>query len=411
LKFTKVISIAFLAFIFIFSLFSPNTKTQAESNGLPFSVEPVLPSNQNDNVNSYISVSPESNSSSQDFEFILSNSSEEEQEIAVNVVDAYTSPNGVIQYVKENTDNSTIANKDYKLSNYLEAETETITLQQDEAKTVSTSLNVENMDGVLLGGVSFSAIEKGEQQEGGDNSFQINNKINMVVGVMVSFDTDQEAEFIIDDPFVDPMPSYFAIRLPMTLDAPFHKPNIEINYEVSYKDEKIFDGQKDLSFAPYSKTNIALPWEYEEIKENETYTIKGHLTHDDENIGFEEDFVYDPGSTSDSEGSTISPPSIDGSSNWIYILVPVLILLVILLLSKSRNKYALLHDEVNVTPEINIEHDFYNEMKHIKDVDKDTTSKYMDIYKRKKDKENDGKYVYVYKKTKEMIPKQNIGVT
>jgi len=36
------------------------------------------------------------------------------------------------------------------------------------------------------------------------------------------------------------MASYYAIRLPVTLDSPLLLKNVDINYEVEYKGEKLF---------------------------------------------------------------------------------------------------------------------------------------------------------------------------
>src|SRR5690606_24247609 len=158
----------------------------------------------------------------------------------ISIVDAYTSPSGVIQYVNESSENSEIVNEHYKISRYIESENDTVTLNQGESKTVSIQLDVEQMEGVLLGGVNFSAVEKGEEVKEADSTFQINNQINMVIGVMASFETDKETSFIIGEPTIDPMPSYYAIRLPITIDAPVLQQNVLIQYEVLHEDKQIF---------------------------------------------------------------------------------------------------------------------------------------------------------------------------
>lgn len=253
----------------------------ADSNGLPFMVEPVLPKNQDEDVSSYISLVPEDGVVKQNVEFKITNESEVDQEIKINVVDAYTSPNGVIQYVEKESDNSVIANEAYKLSNYLKVDENNITLKAGETRIVSGFLNANDLEGVLLGGVSFSAIEEGETEQKDNSSFKINNEINMVIGVMINFDTTQEANFIIEDPFLDPMPSYFAIRLPISLDSPLLVKDSEVKYQVKNKGEKLFSGQKEFSFAPFTKVNMSIPFEHEEIKNNETYEVIGEIIYKD----------------------------------------------------------------------------------------------------------------------------------
>lgn len=324
-----------LTLIFVVSVGTSNVF--ANSNGVPFSVEPILPENQNEDVGSYISVSTKEKSFGQEFEFIITNQSNQNQDIKVTVVDAYTSPNGVIQYVKEESENSKIIDDKYKLSNYLEIENDIITLSEDESKIISMPLSANNLEGVLLGGVSFSAIEKGQEQEEGNSTFQINNEINMVIGVMVEFETDQDASFIIDEPIIDPMPSYYAIRLPITLDAPVLIQNAVINYKVMHHDEQLFENQKEFSFAPYTKTNAAIPFEHNEIVENESYIIKGELVYKDQDENevikeFDRTFEYVKERSENSVIDTLNVPSEVNSIPFWTIILALFIPLTFLLL-------------------------------------------------------------------------------
>lgn len=269
----------------------------AEDNGMPFTVEPVLTENQDKNVQSYISEKVKGNDYKQEYRFNVTNSSKEEQDIAVTVVDAYTSPNGVIQYVEEESDNSKITDKEYKMTEYLTADEDIITLQAGESKVVGFKLDAGDVEGTLLGGVSFITLEDGEEIEEEGSSFQINNEINMVVGVMIEFDTSDKVDFEIKAPYVDPMPSYYAVRLPIELKSPLLVKDTELTYDVSFKGEDLFGGIEKISFAPKTETNFSLPFDYEEIEENEVYVIKGTLKYKDrddneQTLDFEEEFEY-----------------------------------------------------------------------------------------------------------------------
>jgi len=343
LKIIRKISFFFLIFIFIINIGANNIF--ADSNGLPFSVEPVLPKNQDEDVSSYISVSPTEESFNQKVEFKLTNQSDREQNVKINIVDAFTSPNGVIQYVQEESENSKIINDKYKLSHYLENDNDIITLKKGETKMISTSLNIDSLEGVLLGGVSFSAIDKAqEQKEEGNSTFQINNEINMVIGAMVSFDTDKDAEFIIGEPFIDPMPSYFAIRLPVTLDAPVLQQNVSIDYQVMYQNKQLFGNQKEFNFAPFTKTNLAIPYEHDEIKENENYTIKGELTYQDQQGNeivkeFEETFKYEKSKDESTVIKTLKAPIENGKFPlWTILLLIGPVALFVWVIRKKRKK-------------------------------------------------------------------------
>ena len=279
MRFAQKIGLVLLSFILL-SFYGILT-VSADSNGIPFIVEPILPDNQDEVVNSYISIISDSNNLNQNIEFKVTNESEIEQNIYIKVVDAYTSPNGVIQYVEEESDNSTITNDNYKLSKHLTLPENQVTLKPGETKIITSSLDVNDLEGTLLGGVSFSTTGKSEEYEKNDTSFKINNEINMVIGVMVTFKNQTEIDFTIDEPYLDPMPSYYAIRLPISLDAPLLVNGTEIKYIVKHNDKELFSGQKEFSFAPLTKVNMAIPFEYEEIINNEIYDVLGEIIYID----------------------------------------------------------------------------------------------------------------------------------
>ena len=201
MRFAQKIGLVHLSFILL-SFYGILT-VSADSNGIPFIVEPILPDNQDEVVNSYISIISDSNNLNQNIEFKVTNESEIEQNIYIKVVDAYTSPNGVIQYVEEESDNSTITNDNYKLSKHLTLPENQVTLKPGETKIITSSLDVNDLEGTLLGGVSFSTTGKSEEYEKNDTSFKINNEINMVIGVMVTFKNQTEIDFTIDEPYLD----------------------------------------------------------------------------------------------------------------------------------------------------------------------------------------------------------------
>lgn len=338
----KIKTLGCFLFILVLILGFETNATFAESNRIPFSVEPILPDNQDKETKSYISVSPKGNSLSQEFQFQIANLSNERQEIKINIVDAYSSPNGVIQYVNEASENSEIIHEEYKLSSHLKTENDVITLEKNETKIISTKLDVESLEGVLLGGVSFSAVQKGEEIEESDSTFQINNEINMVIGVLVNFDTEKDATFMIESPFLDPMPTYYAIRLPITLEAPVLQQDVIISYNVLYKNKTIFENEKNFNFAPYTKTNISIPFEHNEIVPNEKYTIKGELIyqnrHGDEVIErFEETFIYEKENGVGNVTGLLSPPDEKGSfPTWSLLLLIVPLAIILYVIRKKK---------------------------------------------------------------------------
>lgn len=336
----NIISIIIVMMVLLLSF--GTSKIFVQANSIPFSVEPILPDNQDKETKSYISVSPKGKSLSQEFQFQLTNLSNETKEIKINIVDAYSSPNGVIQYVNEASENSEIVNEQYKLSNYLTADNDIVTINSGETKIISTKIDVDHLEGVLLGGVSFTVVEEGEEIIQSENTFQINNEINMVIGVLVNFETTEDATFIIDEPFIDPMPAYYAIRLPITLEAPVLQQDVLIKYEVKHKDVTLFTNEKNLNFAPFTKTNVSIPYEHNEIARNESYTIIGELIYqnsqgDKISDSFEKTFQYEKEKETNNEIGSFSPPIEKGSfPSWLFILFVIPLVIIPIIIRKKK---------------------------------------------------------------------------
>lgn len=266
------------------------------ANGIPFNIHPILPKNQDSDVTSYISIQADS-ALNQELEFVVKNYQDSEQMIEINVVNAYTSPNGVVQYTNKELENSDITDEAYKMTNYLTLEGDNqITLKANEEKRIKTKLAVDKLEGILLGGVSFKTVKEGDVLKGENASFQIDNEINMVVGVKIDFGTNKEIAISIDEPFVDPMPAYYAIRLPVSLDAPLLK-KLMLDYEVLQDNELLFEGNGEFDFAPMTKSELILAWEHDKIVENKPYVLKGVFKYKgidkvEKTLEFEKEFIF-----------------------------------------------------------------------------------------------------------------------
>lgn len=329
---------------------------KSDASGIPFDVKPVLPSNQDPDVTSYISINAESESVKQELEFVLKNHKDVEQTVEINVVDAYTSPNGVVQYVEEEMDNTEIIDDRYKMTNYLKLDGENkIVLKPNEEKTIKTKLDVGGLEGVLLGGVTFKTVEEGEIIEQDKSTFQIDNEIKMVIGVKVDFGTERNVEIEIGEPFVDPMPAYYAVRLPVTLNAPLLK-KLDLDYQIIKDGETLFEGEGEYDFAPMTKTELSLAWEHEKIEEKTPYVLKGTLSYKDvdgeeKTLDFEKEFVFE-GDEQDGSLKTLTVPIIEKDvSILLFVLILVLVLLGVLFIRHNKSMFAFSKKEVAMVNE------------------------------------------------------------
>lgn len=310
----------------------PSSFARAEdSNGMPFTVEPVLPDNQNKDIQGYISINTKSDSINQDLEFIVKNNLSEEQTINILFTDAYTSPNGSIQYVEKDDENSSLLNENYKLSNHLKIHDKSIKLGPNETKKISIRLDASDMKGSLLGGIGFSKnIPQNLETQSG--SFNIDNKMNIIIGVLINFGVEDEIKLNVGQPYLDPMPSYYAIRLPIELDSAVLLQNTEINYTV-YKDgEDLFSGSITGGIAPYTKTNISIPFESSEIEKNKKYDIKGKILYNkdgkQQSYSFDKTFKYKDKVSAANITKSIGIPIEKGEEPTIWIVVLAIIVIV-----------------------------------------------------------------------------------
>lgn len=329
---------------------------KSNASGISFDVKPVLPSNQDPDVTSYISINAESESVKQELEFVLKNHKDVEQTVEINVVDAYTSPNGVVQYVEKEMDNTEIIDDRYKMTNYLKLDGENkIVLKPNEEKTIKTKLDVGGLEGVLLGGVTFKTVEEGEVIEQDKSTFQIDNEIKMVIGVKVDFGTERNVEIEIGEPFVDPMPAYYAVRLPVTLNAPLLK-KLDLDYQIIKDGETLFEGEGEYDFAPMTKTELSLAWEHEKIEEKTPYVLKGTLSYKDvdgeeKTLDFEKEFVFE-GDEQDGSLKTLTVPIIEKDVSILpFVLILVIVLLGVLFIWHNKSMFAFSKKEVAMVNE------------------------------------------------------------
>jgi len=133
------------------------------------------------------------------------------------------------------------------------------------------------------------------------------------------------------------MASYYAIRLPVTLDSPLLLKNVDINYEVEYKGEKLFFSKEKIDFAPMTETNFSIPFQAKEIKQNKPYTLKGEFTYIDTNgkkqvEKFEQDFVY---KTNENQmdnivSNLLNVPEEKAEFSYLYLLLLLFIILLLI---------------------------------------------------------------------------------
>lgn len=343
-KHKKRILYSILSCVILVSLLgiSKRTASAAESSLTSFNVIPILPKNQDKDILQYISITS-NKGINQQISFQLSNKAKEKQTVAIKLLNAYTSPNGTIQYETKRTEDTKIINEQYKMRKFAKAP-KTVTIEAGQIKTVKIDINIPKIKGTVLGGIAFQVTTHDKEQESDNKkaTFSLKNKINTIYGIAVHSSKDSVAKFSYGDVYVDPMASYYAVRLPITLKSPLIVNDASIKYKVIHKGKKLFSGNKTLKFAPMTKIFYSIPFDFKEIKEGETYTLKGTLTYTDNNgekhkQKFEKEFKYEKASSNPIINKLKAP--FDNNASWIvFILLLAFILLILIILYLKKKK-------------------------------------------------------------------------
>lgn len=403
----KLMSSLFFVFILL-NIFTIAT-VKAEEGKQLYTVEPILPSNQDKLINNYISITTDK-PIEQTLEFLVRNLTKEEITLKVRGFDALTSSYGVIQYkiYDKEKDSMSLTDKDYYLTSYIQPEQE-ITLRPNEAKQVKVDIDVPVLDGHVLGGIAFTAFIPGKTQTEENVQFKINNEMNTIIGFMANFDEKEKESITYKQPWIQSMPSYYGIFLPTIHDTAKLTKNSKLDYEVRNKKGDLLFESKDkqtLDFTPKSQTNLLLKWESEKLKIGEEYHLKGHIIVDENNIFpfdfpivLENDDYIDSNDIKDPIKTTLE----DDSFNW-YWLLPLLLLLPLLffLFRKKEPLFVYMSDEQSVTSIVNEHNPIYPSIIPKKEAKNNKTYTYHHFYKKVeiKDDNNEVRYQYHYVETK-----------
>lgn len=383
----------------VFAVLLGSLQVSADETEIPFRANLILPQSQDEGIEDYVSITTDENGISEHLEFSIVNNKDKDKEIVVEIVDGYTSPGGVVQYSTEGPENSEITDENYKMSSYLTSEENIVKLKAGESKTIKLDLNIDKLDGMILGGVSFKEKERDQvDSESGNNKsdFNIKSEVNIIIGVKVDFGTEQLVEMNVGDPFIEVLPTFHVVRLPMALQNTSPK-KFKFDYEVKRKNLVMFEDKMNIDFAPKSEAHIRLPWKAESIENGVTYTLKGTLTYNDLDgqekvIDVNKDFEYKSNNYDEVIEKILSPIE-NANSNliWIVILAVAVSTILLLVIREIRKSYSYYSDNREAPKFIVKGNDLYSEL--TKGKINSTESKYRHIYKREAGEKGDYEFI------------------
>ncbi|EOJ58829.1 DUF916 domain-containing protein [Enterococcus faecalis] len=193
----KILKIGSLCFIVLLIWTNP---TLAFAEGADYSVAPFLPKNQREETRSYYDVVL-NEQVTLDLSFMIENLNDESQTFVVEIYDAATNKNNIIDYSDEKLKENVI--KDKRLTTMVKNPNEvTVSGHAKEMVTLKVKTPKEKFDGYILGAIHI--VPKKEEQKTG-----ITNLFTRTIGVrlwgdnpdkkVVSDITDNKKNFTVDN--------------------------------------------------------------------------------------------------------------------------------------------------------------------------------------------------------------------
>lgn len=288
-------------------------------------VIPVFPENQDPKIKNYISINTNEKHFKQNIEFIITNRSKKQVTIQIEKLNAINSSQKGIQYTTETEENgSRLLDERYALAKYIKIDKQ-ITLKGKERKKIQAEIDIPKLDGTILGAIGFKTLHN--TQEINDGQLQIRNELNRVIGVQINLvknAVNDNPVFVVHKPYIEPMPAYYVIRLPIGLQSSLLLKDVLLKYKVFDSKGSLLFGSKDeqpFNFAPNTYTPFILPWQHDKLKENEKYVLKGELQYAKDKFTFEKTFKFETANVMTETNNIGRPDIIQDYSFYIWLVV------------------------------------------------------------------------------------------
>lgn len=311
-------------------------------------IKPILPSNQNSEVTSYINIDTDKSSLKQDLEFSVTNTSDKPIKVAINPLNAITSLSGSISYTF-NSDEFKGIDVNYRLADNIKMPS-TVQLQPSETRIVKGELDVDGIKGTVLGAVGFEIVDEKDHSDiklEKGTTVNITNRLVQVLGVQVNFKEKEEfKKLTVGEPYFSIYPSLYIVNLPVTNSNSDIYKDSEITYEVLDSDgNSLFKSDKPMkaNLTPKSEMLLGLVWEADKVYKDGVYTVQGTIKYDgDKEVHFGKKLKLESKKTVDYSNNSSKKPELVDKPNWgilvIGIVLGLFLALLFLFLIKRKKK-------------------------------------------------------------------------
>lgn len=329
-------------------IFTWNCESQASQ--LNFSVNPVIPDNQQDKESSYFDLKLEPDQE-QDLTVTLKNSTNKSVLVDTSINRATTNLNGVVEYGKIDVkkDSSLL----YNIEDLVKVTEPEIEIPPNGEKNLILKVKAPavNFDGIIAGGLTFKEKnnESGEEEKN-NGGLAIKNEYAYVVGFVLHGENENiqpnlelkkvkegqvNVRNVINATFQNPNPMYLNN---LTIDAKISKEN---STDVLYSSK-----QSDMQMAPNSNFAFPIPLKGESLKSG-TYILTVEASSSNDKWKFSKKFTI---TKENAKKLNTKDVSIEKDNSWMFIVLFgvlfVFILVLLYLVLHHRKKERLRRERI-----------------------------------------------------------------
>ena len=327
--------------LFFSSLFFFQQLATGEELAAGFTVEGVPNERQVDENLSYFYLKEEPGQRDE-IKLLLSNNSPEDKTLSINVVDANTNINGLVDYTGNLKNHTTL--KTPLSSIVSEVKQEILVPKNSE---VETTLKIEmpsrSFEGVVVGGVVIS--EKAEKDKATD-SLVFRNTYSYTIAIVLTNEDKTEIKKHVSVELEKVQPVLFDGR--KIVQADILNPNSYIFHEATvsgsiYKksnNKKIIESKKDdVSIAPHSVYPFMFDWKKKKLEPG-TYIFRGKVEAGKEKWVFEKEFTITAEQSNEINEKSVFKVSIPTwlEVSGIIVLITAIFTTILAVIRKQRKK-------------------------------------------------------------------------
>lgn len=253
--------------VIILALLCSFLPTCTHAAEMAYSVHADIPENQVDKSLTYFDLQT-SPGATQSISVDIINSSDKNQTFQVDLNNAYTNVNGVIDYSNNKVKKE--VPKSVQMSDLVKERKQEVTLPPHETKTVTFTANMpkEILTGTVLGGIKVA--QKDEPKNDSDSKMTIDNHYAYIIGVKLRESlTDVEPKMSLLDVKPGLANHHTAITATLQNSSPTILKQMSLNATIKKEgsDEAITTLKKEnVGFAPSTNMDLAIPLNDKEVK-------------------------------------------------------------------------------------------------------------------------------------------------